>query len=94
MYDIGISEILLNVDKWNKNNVIEFHSSNKDGLEILESWKSGVVFHIVMDILAEVYNHLDNTLSFIDKLDQGDITYKDTTINKYNNIYKRFMEKR
>ena len=94
MYNIVISDILLNVDKWNKDNIIEFHSSNKDGLEILESWKSGVVFPIVMDILVEVYNHLDNTLSFIDKLDQGDITYKDTTINKYNNIYKRFMEKR
>lgn len=93
MYIIGISDILLNVDKWNKDNVIEFHSSNKDGLEILESWKSGVVFPIIMDILAEVHTHIDNMIPFMDKLDKGNITYKDTTINKYNHMYNRFMEK-
>ena len=94
MYNIGVVDILLNVDKWNSENIIEFESSNKDGLEILESWKSGVTFPVVMDILAKVYDPLDNVISFMSKLDKGDITYKDTTINRYNHIYNRFMEKR
>ena len=94
MYDIGISEILLNVDKWNNENVIEFESSNKDGLEILESWKSGVTVPIVIDILAEVYNHLDNTTTFVAKMHKGDIAYKDKTIDKYTHIYNKFMEKK
>ena len=94
MYNIGIIDILLNVDKWNNENVIEFESSNKDGLEILESWKSGVTFTVVIDILAEVYNHIDNTIGFVTKMDKGNITYKDKTINKYNHIYNRFMEKK
>ena len=94
MYNIGIFDILLNDDKWNNEGIIEFEFSNKDGLEILESWKSGVKFAIVIDILAEVYNHLDNTIAFVTKLDKGDITYKDKTINKYNHIYNRFMEKK
>jgi hypothetical protein len=94
MYTIGITDILLNVDKWNNENVIEFESSSKDGLEILESWISGVKFAIVIDILAEVYEYLDNTIAFATKLDKGDITYKDKTINKYNHIYNRFMEKK
>lgn len=93
MYTIGIVDILLNVDKWNNENIVEFESSNKDGLEILESWKSGVTFPIVMDILAEVHNHLDNMIAFMAKLDKGDITYKDKTINKYSHMYNRFMEK-
>ena len=94
MYNIEIIDILLNVDKWNNENVIEFESSNKDGLEILESWKSGVTFTVVIDILAEVYNHLDNTIDFVTKMNKGNITYKDKTINKYNHIYNRFMEKK
>lgn len=93
MYTIGIVDILLNVDKWNNENIIEFESSNKDGLEILESWKSGVTFPIVMGILAEVHNHLYSMIAFMAKLDKGDITYKDKTINKYNHMYNRFMEK-
>jgi hypothetical protein len=94
MYNIEIIDILLNVDKWNNENVIEFESSNKDGLEILESWKSGVTFTVIIDILAEVYNHLDNTIDFVTKMNKGNITYKDKTINKYNHIYNRFMEKK
>lgn len=81
MYNIGISDILLNVDKWNKKNIIEFESSNKDDLKLLETWKSGVEFPIVMDILRKVYNHIDNIITFMAKLSDGHITYKDTTAN-------------
>ena len=94
MYTIGIADILLNVDKWNNENVIEFESSTKDGLEILESWVYGVKFSIVIDILAETYEYFNNTFSFMAKLEKGDITYKDKALNQYNNIYKRFMEKK
>ena len=81
MYDIGISEILLNVDKWNNENVIEFESSNKDELEILESWKSGVTFPTIMSILIKVDNYIVNMITFMAKLSDGNIIYKDTTVN-------------
>ena len=50
-------------------------------LKLLETWKSGVGFPVVMDILRKVYNHIDNIITFMAKLSDGHITYKDTTAN-------------
>ena len=48
MYNIGIFDILLNANKWNNEGIIEFESSNKDGLEILESWKYYICSSLVI----------------------------------------------
>ena len=41
----------------------------------------GVRFPVVMDILRKVYNHINNIITFMAKLSDGHITYKDTTAN-------------
>ena len=93
MYYIGIFDISININKWNKENIIEFSSSNKDGLNVLESWRSGIAFPIIMKILIEIDDYIDNIISFMAILSVGNISYKNTTINKHYHIYRRFTEK-
>lgn len=81
MYSIGIFDISINVDKWNKKNIIEFESSSIDGLKTLETWKSGVPFPTITSILIKLDNYITNIISFMVKLSDGNIVYKDTTVN-------------